>query len=105
MVMRFNSVIYLTHIEIVEDGLGQQNKTLVAKRKVYANEFSISRAEFVAAGEKGLRPSLAFQINSVDYQDEEVAFVNNIRFHVYRVNKAGEKVTLYLEKAVGDGID
>lgn len=103
--MRFNSIIYLTHVEIIEDGLGQQNKALGAKRKVYANEFSISRAEFAAAGEKGLRPSLSFQINSIDYQNEDVAFVDDVRFHVYRVNKAGDKVTLYLEKAVGDGIN
>lgn len=103
--MRFNSVIYLTHVEIVEDGLGQQNKIFGTKRKVYANEFSISRAEFTAAGEKGLRPSLSFQINAVDYQNEDVVCVGNVRFHVYRVNKAGEKITLYLEKVVGDGID
>ncbi|MFL1695446.1 phage head closure protein [Weissella kandleri] len=103
--MRFNSIIYLTHVEIVEDGLGQQNKVLGAKRKVYANEFSISRAEFAAAGEKGLRPSLSFQINAVDYQNEDVVIVDDVRFHIYRVNKTGEKVTLYLEKAVGDGFN
>lgn len=102
--MRFNAVIYLTHVEIIEDGLGQQTKVLGTQRKVYANTFSISRAEFSAAGEVGLRGALAFQLNTLDYQDEEVVFYQQERFHVYRTNQAGDKVTLYLEKAVGDGV-
>lgn len=101
--MRFNAIIYLAGVDIVEDSLGQQIKVLGKKRKVYANEFSISRAEFSSAGERGMKPSIAYQINTVDYQFEETVFVNDEQFHVYRTNKVGDKLTLYLERAVGDG--
>lgn len=103
--MRYNAVIYLCKLVIMKDDIGQQVKRLSEKRKVYANEFSISRAEFAAAGEIGLRGSLAYQINSIDYSGEEYVYVGNERYHVYRDNKAGDKTTLYLEKAVADGIN
>ncbi|WP_433322462.1 hypothetical protein ACRHK7_01130 [Weissella tructae] len=103
--MRFNAVIYLAEYSVSEDDLGQQIKVPGNKRKVYANEFSVSRAEFSAAGEHGMRPSIAYQINTLDYQSEEIVFVGNEKLHVYRTNKVGDKITLYLEKVVGDGHD
>lgn len=102
--MRYDAVIELLTTTYAQDALKQQIKNHTS-RKVYANEFTISQNEFSSAGQLGLTPSNAFQINTLEYAGETYVSFNSERYHVYRTSKAGDKTILYLERAVADDSD
>lgn len=100
--MRFDSVIELATSTIVEDDL-LNRKSEFAKRLVYANAFSISRREIEVAGQDKIKPDYAYQINSVDYQNETNVFVNNKQYYIYRVTEHGDRTVLFLTERIPDG--
>jgi SPP1 family predicted phage head-tail adaptor len=99
--MRWDSVIYLVTATYTEDKLHQLIKTY-DKRKVFANKFSISKNEFSAAGQLGLKPDVAYQILTREYAGEEFVEVTDLRYHVYRMQENGDKTVLYLQREVAD---
>jgi hypothetical protein len=99
--MRFDAVIFLVKEVYSQDDIGN-SKTSQEKRKAFANRFAISRSEFTAAGEQGLRPDFAFQINTVDYAGEEKAIYLGNTYTIYRVQESGDRTTLYLTSKVSD---
>lgn len=101
--MRYNSVIYLVPTENIQDEMLNTFKREGEPRKVFANQFTITRAEFDAAGNQGIRPDFTFRINSVAYKGETMAKVNTVKYHVYRIAEVGDKTTLYLTKRLSDG--
>ena len=101
--MRFNAVIHLIKVEVVQDDLLNEIKHEGAPRKVYANRFSVSRAEFDSAGNQGIKPDMAYQINSVDYNGELKALVDNVRYDVSRTTESGDRTTLYLTRRLANG--
>lgn len=100
--MKFDAVIFLISEVDTQDDLGNA-KSEKTRRKVYANRFSVSRAEFSATGQQGLKPDFSFQINTVDYKDESEAEYLGQLFDVYRVQINGDKTTLYLTRRVANG--
>lgn len=77
-------------------------------RTVFAAIQSISRAEFLAAGQLGLTPTWELTMYAPDYEGEQiVAFtppgsVTEERFSVYRTyNGRNEELELYLQKEAG----
>lgn len=101
--MKFDSVIYLVSTTPGQDRL--LNTILIESepRKVYADLFSISQAEFAAAGQQGLRPDSAYQINMSEYSGEQIVKVDGQRLHVYRTAPRGDRITLYLTEDTSDG--
>lgn len=102
--MKFDAVIFLIKNEDEQDDLGN-SKPHKTRRKVYANRYSVSRAEFSSAGEQGLKPEFAFQINTADYQDEQSAEYISQTLDVYRVQSNGDRTTVYLTRRVANGRD
>lgn len=99
--MRWDSVIYLLTATYGTDELQQVIKTYKG-RKVFANKFSISKIEFSAAGQLGLKPDVAYQILTTEYAGEEFVEIDALRYHVYRSQENGDKTALYLQREVAD---
>lgn len=100
--MRHNKVIYLLSTTIVEDEWGNQIEQTV-ERKVYANEYSVSSTEFYNAAVTGLRPEIAFEIYSFEYDGEEKFKYNDEEYNIIRTQGKGEKIVLVGEKVAANG--
>lgn len=84
------------------------------RRRVMGRERSVSRAEWSAAGQYGLKPEKVLTMFGPDYQAEEIVQMVTRQatetrpeeidtFSVYRTyRKTGDEVELYLERKVGD---
>lgn len=98
--------IYLVTETYTADAIGQRIPTLT-QRKVYANVGSVSRAEWSAAGERGIKPEYMVTMFEPDYNGEKIVQME-IRgslqtFGVYRTYRGkNETIELYLEWKVGD---
>ncbi|WP_439818375.1 hypothetical protein [Weissella paramesenteroides] len=100
--MKYDAVLYLITEIDGQDDIGNY-QPIKTRRKVYANPFTVGRAEYSAAAQKGLKPECSFQINTIDYAGEEkVAYLDN-EFDVYRTQTSGDKTTLYLMRRVANG--
>jgi len=87
------------------DSIGQRIAT-ETRRTVYCNIQSVSRAEFYAGGEHGLKPEYVATMFAPDYEGEETCeiTINNVAttFAIYRTYlDKNEMIELYLEKKVG----
>lgn len=100
--MRHNKVIYLLSTTIVEDEWGNEVEHPV-ERKVYANEYSVSSSEFYNAAVTGLRPEIAFEIYSFEYDREQKFKYNDEEYNIIRTQGKGEKVILIGEKVAASG--
>lgn len=102
LIMKYDAVLYLITEADGQDDVGNY-KPVKTKRKVYANPFTVGRAEFSAAAQKGLKPEYSFQVNTIDYAGEEKAEYLGQEYDVYRTQQSGDKTTLYLTKRVANG--
>jgi SPP1 family predicted phage head-tail adaptor len=100
--MRHNKVIYLISTTIAEDEYGNQIEE-ETERKVYANEYSIGSSEFYNAAVTGLRPEIAFEIYSFEYNGEEKFKYDGEEYNIIRTQGKGEKMVLIGEKVAGNG--
>lgn len=87
------------------DSIGQQIAT-ETRRSVYAKMQSVTRSEFFAAGEDGIKPSLVATMFEPDYQGEEICeltmFGHTDIYTIYRTYlRSSDTLELYLEKRVG----
>ncbi|WP_460017865.1 phage head closure protein [Lactovum odontotermitis] len=94
-------MIYLLTATYKQDNLQQVLKSY-DKHKVFANKFSISKMEFSAAGQLGLKPDVAYQVLTSEYAGEEFVEIDGLRYHVYRSQENGDKTVLYLQREVAD---
>lgn len=99
--MRYDQTIYLSTTNYTVDELKQQIKSY-SFRKVFANKYTINKAEFSAAGQLGLKAEFAFNIRTIEYSGEEFVAYEYQLYHVYRTQEAGERITLYLSQTVAD---
>lgn len=88
------------------DSFGQRIAVQTA-RKVYASVDSVTRAEWSAAGEQGIKPEYVLTMFEPDYAGEKIVqmMVGGIleTFGVYRTYRGkNETLELYLEWKTGD---
>lgn len=98
--MRYNSVIELIAVEVVEDEIGNQIEQEI-ERKVFANEMSIGQSEYYNAASAGLRPSKMFEVYTFEYQGEEALRHNGIKYRIIRTETRGEKTRITCERVIG----
>lgn len=93
--------IFLVSVSYTADAIGQRVPTETS-RKVYANLRSVSRSEWVAAGQMGLKPQYMAVMFAPDYQGEEIVQIDSTRYGVYRTfHDANDRLELYLEEKAG----
>lgn len=72
------------------------------KRNVFCNITGVSANEWFEAGNVGITPEYRVTMFSYDYQNEQIAELNGIRYGIYRTYlKNNEDIELYLERKVG----
>lgn len=84
------------------DDIGQKI-AVETETEIYASVASVGSAEFVAAGQLGLRPELRFTIFAPEYSGEKIVEYNGNRYAVYRtyIGK-NEALELYTERKTGN---
>ena len=83
------------------DSIGQQVPT-ESQRDVYCNISSISASEWFEAGRNGLNAEYRATLFSFDYNGEQIAVLDGIRYGVYRTYLGkNETIELYLERKAG----
>lgn len=98
-------VLILIAESTTKDSIGQRVPTYT-ERSVFGERGSVTRAEWSAAGEQGLKPEYQVDVFAGDYQGEKIVRmeVNGTEqtFAVYRTYRSGDTVELYLEWKTGD---
>lgn len=88
-----------------KDSIGQRVPAYV-ERDVFGERESVTRAEWSAAGEQGLRPEYKVNVFAGDYQGEKIVRMeangSKKTYGVYRTFQTGDTVELYLEWKTGD---
>lgn len=94
-------ILTLIEVTYIDDSIGQQ----IAKetpREVYCGVSSVSASEWFEAGRAGLKPEYRVTMFAPDYQGEEIAELDGVRYGIYRTYLGGnETIELYLEKKAG----
>lgn len=97
-----DDVCTLVALQTQKDDLGQPVKTGEIGRQIFCARTSVSRAEFAAAGQQGLRPDVELLVDSDEYDAETIVDYSGTRFTVYRNYLRPDGLTeLYCEVKVG----
>lgn len=97
---------YLVAESYTRDRIGQ-HIPVYARRQVLGRTASITRAEWSAAGEQGLKPETVVHMFGPDYEGEKIVHMDQqdgttAVFAVYRAYQgANDELELYLERKVG----
>jgi len=101
--MRFDTVITLiAPAGYTQDDIGQQIPESPVSRIVYANEFTVSKAEYYEAGAQGLHPEAQYQLRACEYEGEQLVSVDGVEYNVIRTEKRGEWVRLTVGRVSGN---
>jgi len=93
---------YLVADTYTQDSIGQHIPTQ-AERLVYGRVSSVSRAEWSAAGELGIKPELTLTMFGPDYAGEKTVRIDGKTYGVYRTyQRTNDDLELYLEWKTGD---
>ena len=94
-------VLTLIAVTYTSDAIGQQVPT-ENRRNVFCNVSSISGSEWLDAGKAGLNPEYRVTMFSPDYQGEQIAELDGVRYGIYRTYLGrNESIELYLERKAG----
>lgn len=94
-------VLTLVAITYETDDIGQQVPK-ETKREVFCNVTSVSASEWYDAGRAGMKAEYRATMFVYDYQGEEVAVLDGVRYGVYRTYLGrNETIELYLERKAG----
>ncbi|PEN09672.1 phage head closure protein [Bacillus pseudomycoides] len=80
-----DDVCFLISVENEKDDLGQVISTNETERQIFCSKLSISRQEFLAGGQLGLKPQIIFVVDSDEYDDETSLKYENQKYTVYRI--------------------
>lgn len=95
-------VIQLIAVSRTVDAMKQVKEAEQPPREIYCSRRSVSRSEWVAAGQRGLKPEACVVVWADEYQGEEVAILDGRRYGIYRTYQSNpEEVELHLEKKGG----
>lgn len=80
----------------------RQTVTTETAREVFAAIRSVSRTEWDAAGNQGLRPDFQITMFAPDYEGEKIVKLRGERYAIYRTYiRQDEMIELYVERQVG----
>jgi len=97
-----STAFYLVTDTYTADEIGQMVPTQT-KRLVYGRIGSVTRQEWSAAGELGIKPELTLTMFGPDYKGEKTVEINGHYYGIYRTYQATtDDLELYLEWKVGD---
>lgn len=72
------------------------------KKEVFCEVKSVSGNEWASAGSQGLKAEYKVTVFAYDYQGEEIAELDGVRYGIYRTYLANnEDIELYLERKSG----
>ena len=97
---------YLVQDTYAQDNIGQHIPTQT-RRLVYGRVRSVTRAEWAAAGELGIKPELELTMFAGDYAGEKTVQIEangtTLTYGIYRTyQRTNDDLELYLEWKVGD---
>lgn len=96
-----SKVLTLISKSYTTDSIGQRVPVETA-RLVFCNLRSVNRAEWFNGGQVGLKPELVATMFAPDYEGEDIAEIDGVRYGVYRTYLgAWESIELYLERKAG----
>ena len=71
------------------------------RRTIFAEREAITQHEYVAAGQKDIKPAHKFIVWAFEYEGETDIEYNGKSYTVYRTFEKGDKVELYAEERGG----
>lgn len=96
-----SSVLFLVSKSYKTDNLNQQI-AVEKKRSVFCNISSVSASEWFEAGRNGVKAEYRATMFAPDYEGEQVAELNGVRYGIYRTYLGrNEEIELYLERKAG----
>ncbi len=91
----------LVQVTYTTDNIGQRLK-IETDRTVFGNVRSVTRTEWVDAGNRGFKPEYQVTMFAPDYAGEGIVKLDGIRYSIYRTYiKQNEEIELYLERRPG----
>ncbi len=97
-----SNVITLLSYERTQDATGVWRNGEETRRDIFCQVDSVSRAEFFAAGQNGLRPEYKITVFFGDYQGETRHIFEGVTYSVYRTYHARtDELELYVQREVG----
>lgn len=94
-------VLTLIGVTYTKDAIGQQVPKEVP-REVFCSITSVSSSEWFNAGKAGLKPVCKATVFALDYNGEEIAELDGVRYGIYRTYlDRHERIELYLERKSG----
>lgn len=98
----FDTLVTLIAVTVTgRDDIGNPIRKETAS-EVWGELKSVTRAEFQAAGARGLKPSMVIKVHDVDYHGEQLVEVGGVCYSVYRDYRMGETRELYVTQKGGD---
>lgn len=96
-----SKILTLIGVTYTADSIGQQIPK-ETPREVYCGVSSVSASEWFKAGRAGLKPEYRVTMFASDYQGEQIAELDGVRYGIYRTYLGGnETIELYLERKAG----
>jgi len=92
----FRDVIELITATTTQNTIGDNIDTKTYSQR-FANKKSVRQSEFYQAMNNGLKPSLMFEIRSIDYNNEESLRYNSKEYTIIRTYDKGEVIELTCE--------
>jgi SPP1 family predicted phage head-tail adaptor len=100
----FKDVVTLITVTNSTNDIGNTIETSTT-RQVFANKKSIRQSEFYQAQATGLKPEIAFEIRSLDYNNESKLSYNNKTYIIIRTYQKNEDfMELICEGIVGSEV-
>ena len=94
-------VLTLVGVSYIEDNIGQRVPQ-EAPRNVFCDITSVSASEWFDGGKAGLNPAYRAIVFASDYQGEQIAELDGVRYGIYRTFLGrGDTIELYLERKAG----
>jgi len=95
-------VISLIQVTRTQDSQKQWIEDEMPGRDVFCSLRSVTRAEWAAVGQRGVKPSVVATVWADEYDGELTAVYGGQRYRVYRTFQPNpEEIELYLEKKGG----
>ena len=97
-----SNVIKLISYTSAQDTDGVWRDNVKTEKEVFCQVTSVTRAEFFAGGQNGLKPEYCFILFFGDYDGQNELEYNGVTYSIYRSYYGrNDDVELYAEKKVG----